>query len=104
MANDVKKTLIERIKNSRYFAIQLDETTDVADLANLLVYVRYEYDGVAQEDFLFCKSLETRTTSEQIFQLLNKFIQEHGLDWTLQDCVHKGMHTHHIKLKSSHWS
>ncbi|XP_060782686.1 zinc finger BED domain-containing protein 5-like [Neoarius graeffei] len=63
MADDVKKTLIERIKNSRYFAIQLDETTDVADLANLL----------------------TRTTSEQIFQLLNKFIQEHGLDW--EKCV-----------------
>lgn len=81
MADDVKKTLIERIKNSRYFAIQLDETTDVADLANLLVYVRYEYDGVAQEDFMFCKSLETITTAEHIFQLLNAFIQEHGLDW-----------------------
>nr|XP_033478812.1 zinc finger BED domain-containing protein 5-like [Epinephelus lanceolatus]XP_033478814.1 zinc finger BED domain-containing protein 5-like [Epinephelus lanceolatus]XP_033478816.1 zinc finger BED domain-containing protein 5-like [Epinephelus lanceolatus] len=55
MADDVKKTLIERIKNSRYFAIQLDETTDVANLANLLVYVRYEYDGAAQEDFMFCQ-------------------------------------------------
>ena len=85
MAGDVKNTLIERIKNSRYFAIQLDETTDVADLANLLVYVRYEYDGAAQEDFVFCQSLETRTTAEHIFQVLNMFIQENGLDW--KKCV-----------------
>uniref|UniRef100_A0A3B4TIW1 Uncharacterized protein n=1 Tax=Seriola dumerili TaxID=41447 RepID=A0A3B4TIW1_SERDU len=85
MAGDVKNTLIECIKNSRYFAIQLDETTDVADLANLLVYVRYEYDGAAQEDFMFCQSLETRTTAEHIFQVLNAFIQENRLDW--KKCV-----------------
>lgn len=30
---------------------------------------------------MFCKSLETITTAEHIFQLLNAFIQEHGLDW-----------------------
>ena len=47
MADDDKNTLTERIKSSRYYSIQLDETTDVADLANLLVYVRYEYDGTA---------------------------------------------------------
>ncbi len=87
MADDVKNTLIERIKNSRYFAIQLDETTDVADLANLLVYVRYEYhhDGAAQEDFMFCQSLETRTAAEHIFQVLDAFIQENSLDW--KKCV-----------------
>ena len=36
MADDVKNILIERIKRSRYYSIQLDETTDVANLANLL--------------------------------------------------------------------
>ena len=40
MADDVKNILIERIKRSRYYSIQLDETTDAANLANLLVYVR----------------------------------------------------------------
>ena len=85
MADDVKNTLIKRIKSSRYYSIQLDETTDVADLANLLVYVRYEYDGAAQEDFLFCKPLETRTTAADIFNLLCTFFQENGLDWKM--CV-----------------
>uniref|UniRef100_A0AAV2LJR0 Transposase n=2 Tax=Knipowitschia caucasica TaxID=637954 RepID=A0AAV2LJR0_KNICA len=39
----------------------------------------------AQEDILFCQSLETRTTAEHIFQLLNAFIHENGLDW--KKCV-----------------
>ncbi|KAJ4945773.1 hypothetical protein JOQ06_023451 [Pogonophryne albipinna] len=85
MAEDVKNTLIERIKSSSYYSIQLDETTDVADLANLMVYVRYEHDGAAQEDFLFCQPLETRTTAEHIFQLLDAFVQENGLEW--KKCV-----------------
>ena len=81
MAEDVKKTLIERIKSSSYYSIQLDETTDVADLANLIVYVGYEHDGAAQEDFLFCQPLETRATAEHIFQLLDAFVQGNGLEW-----------------------
>ncbi|XP_059362102.1 zinc finger BED domain-containing protein 5 [Carassius carassius] len=85
MADDVKKTLIERIQSSQYFAIQLDKNTDVTDLANLLVYVRYEKDGSAHEDFMFCQSLGTRTTAEHIFQVLDAFIQENGLDW--KKCV-----------------
>uniref|UniRef100_A0A3Q1GCF7 C2H2-type domain-containing protein n=1 Tax=Acanthochromis polyacanthus TaxID=80966 RepID=A0A3Q1GCF7_9TELE len=82
LSNDTVSRLVERIKSSRYYAIQLDETTDVADLANLLVYVRYECGDAAQEDFLFCRSLETRTTAEHIFQLLDAFVTENGLDWS----------------------
>ncbi|KAJ3594232.1 hypothetical protein NHX12_006563 [Muraenolepis orangiensis] len=52
IADDVKKTLIERIKSGRYYSIRLEETTNVADLANLTVYIRYEHDGAPQEDFL----------------------------------------------------
>ena len=48
--------LIDRIARSQYYSIQLDETTDVADLANLLVYFRYEYDGASHEDFTFFHS------------------------------------------------
>uniref|UniRef100_A0A672FBK0 C2H2-type domain-containing protein n=1 Tax=Salarias fasciatus TaxID=181472 RepID=A0A672FBK0_SALFA len=100
MSEDVKNTLIERIKGSRYYAIQLDETTDVADLANLLVYVRYECDSAAQEDFLFCQSLETRTTAEHIFQLLDAFVKENGLDWS--KCV--GVCTDGARAMTGHHS
>ncbi len=41
MANNVKKQLLANIMQSQYYALQLDETTDVAGLAQLLTYVRY---------------------------------------------------------------
>ncbi|MBN3317429.1 ZBED5 protein, partial [Atractosteus spatula] len=79
MVDDIKSTLVERIKMSRCFSLQLDES--VVDLANSLVYVQYEFEGTSHEDFLFCKPLPTRITGEHLFQLLNEFIEENGIDW-----------------------
>ncbi|MBN3310116.1 ZBED5 protein, partial [Amia calva] len=67
MVHDVRSALKERIKMSRCFLLQLDESTDVADLANLQVYIRYGFEGMSHEDFLFCKPLPTRTIQESIF-------------------------------------
>ena len=37
------------------------------------------------EDFLFCKPLEGRTTSVEIFKVLNNFIEQNGISW--EKCV-----------------
>ncbi|MBN3323682.1 SCND3 protein, partial [Atractosteus spatula] len=79
MADDIKSTLIERVKMIRCFSLQLDES--VVDWANSLISVRYEFEGTSHKDFLFCKPLPTGTTGEHIFQLLNEFIEENGIDW-----------------------
>jgi hypothetical protein len=49
----------------------LDKSTDVANLAVLLVFVRCinEDTGIAEEELLFCRSLKERTTGEDIFNL-----------------------------------
>ena len=62
IAGDVFKQLLLRIQASEFYALQLDESTDVAGLAQLLVYVHYVYGGSIKEDNLFCKPLEPRTT------------------------------------------
>ena len=67
MAEDVLKQLLLRIQASEFYALQLDESTEVAGLAQLLVYVRYVYGGSIKEDILFCKPLEPRTTGEDLF-------------------------------------
>nr|XP_006005906.1 PREDICTED: zinc finger BED domain-containing protein 5-like [Latimeria chalumnae] len=82
MANDVLTQLTNRVISSQYFALQLDESTDMAGLAHLLVYVRYIYEGAIQEDILFCQSLPTRTTAEEIFRLLDSFINQHDIVWS----------------------
>lgn len=67
LACEVKKILIQRIQKSRYFAIQLDESTDITNFAQLMTYVRYEHEQAVEEEFLFCESLAERTTANEIF-------------------------------------
>ena len=85
MAEDVLKQLLRRVRASEFYALQLDESTDVAGLAHVLVYVRYIHEGTIKEDMLFCKSLEKRATGEDIFKMLDTFVTSNGLMWT--QCV-----------------
>ena len=85
MADYSKSQLVRRMAESPFFAIQLDESTDVTNFPQLLVYVRYIYDFEMIEDFLFCKPLEGRTTSVEIFKVLNDFIEQNGILW--EKCV-----------------
>ena len=81
MPGDVLKQLLLCIQASELYALQLDESTEVAGLAQLLVYVRYIYGRSIKEDILFCKPLETRTTWEDIFKVLDSFVTSNGLWW-----------------------
>ena len=45
MAGDVLKQLLLRIQARELYELQLDELTDVAGLAQLLVYICYVYGG-----------------------------------------------------------
>jgi hypothetical protein len=43
-SEDIKEHLLIRIKCSPKFALQIDDSTDVAGLAQLLVFVRYCFE------------------------------------------------------------
>uniref|UniRef100_A0A9J7Z8E8 DUF4371 domain-containing protein n=1 Tax=Cyprinus carpio carpio TaxID=630221 RepID=A0A9J7Z8E8_CYPCA len=81
MSDDIECQLVERIKASPYFAIQLDESTDISNSALLLVFVRYCMDSNLCEDLLFCKELPTRTAADNVMHCLNEYFTEKGLDW-----------------------
>jgi hypothetical protein len=62
----------------------LDESADVANLAILLVFVRYiKEDTCITEELLFCRPLKERTTGEDtsVFNLTNAFV-ENEMDWS----------------------
>src|SRR4029434_5004097 len=80
MSSDIKEQQIDYIQISPYYALQLDEPTDFAGQAQLLTYVRYVREKEI-EDILFCRPLQTRTTGEAIFNVLDSFIQDSGLGW-----------------------
>jgi hypothetical protein len=85
MAYDTKEQLVRRIRGSPCFGIQLDESTDVAGLAQLIVFVRGIFQDEVFEDFLFRKTLKTSTKSEDIFKLLDSFFSKHQFEW--KNCV-----------------
>lgn len=52
MADDIENQVITMVKNSPFYSIQLDESTDVSNKALLLCFVRVEYGGGLQEELL----------------------------------------------------
>ncbi|XP_029655453.1 protein FAM200B-like [Octopus sinensis] len=75
--------VVEQIKTSCHqnFAIQVDESTDVANCAQLIIFARYVYDGDFKEEFLFSYSLESTTKGEDIFQTISMVFDSVGLSW-----------------------
>jgi hypothetical protein len=74
MACDIEAQLIEHLKLAKYFSLQLDESTDIANLAILMVYVRYQYKDDLKEEYFFSTSLPTNTTSSEIFKAVHDYI------------------------------
>jgi hypothetical protein len=81
MASNVKEWLIEKVKAIKYYFIQLDESTDVSNMTNLLTFIRFEDEESVKEELLFCETLLGRTTSNGIFKQLDQFMKVHGIEW-----------------------
>ncbi|XP_069059658.1 zinc finger BED domain-containing protein 5-like [Pleurodeles waltl] len=84
MSEDIHGQLIARLKSS-WFALQLDEATDLSKAAHLIAYVRYCYKTVILEVFLLCKPIKGRATASDLFDIINDFLGLHGLKW--KNCV-----------------
>ena len=88
IASDIVMQVIEQIKLTKMFALQLDESTDVSGEAQVIVFVRYQDCSDIRENILFCQNLQSRTTGEELFKVIDKFFAEGGIlwDWCLSVC------------------
>jgi hypothetical protein len=59
-SHDVEDVLCEILKNTNS-ALQVDESTDITNKAQLLAFVRFENEGEILEDFCCCKELPETT-------------------------------------------
>ncbi|XP_016656127.1 zinc finger BED domain-containing protein 5-like [Acyrthosiphon pisum] len=80
MSQWTEDELIQRVRKSSFFSLQLDESTDVQGLCHLLVFIRYIWNNGPHEDMLFCEPI-IRGTSEEIFNTLDSYVNKKGLDW-----------------------
>ncbi len=83
ISKNILSQLIQKVKNSvfKFFSIQLDETTDVSNCAQLCVFIRYINIDHFEDEFLFCETLNTRTTSIEIFKKVDEFFIKNDLHW-----------------------
>ena len=84
ISKDLLKQLVVKLKKSPAYGLQLDETTDISDDQQLIVYCRF-VDAEAKttvEHYLCCVKVGVSATAQSMFDKLNEFIEEHDLDWT----------------------
>ena len=80
IGQDIMCQLNDRVKR-KIFALQLDESTDVSGLAQLVVFFRYIANGKPEEDLLMYASLLGTCTGEDIFSAAEMRLKNDGLSW-----------------------
>jgi hypothetical protein len=82
MANDIEEQIIDKIKCSPYFALQCDESTDVSQCCQLLVFIRFLNDNnTFKEELLFSQKLETTSQGTDVMDAISQYLEKHGLMW-----------------------
>lgn len=78
----MEEKLILQLQECTFFSLQLDESTDVTNIAQLLAFTWLDYHDDTIEEFLFCKPLTSNATAENIFNIVDGYLSEIGLPWS----------------------
>lgn len=73
------QVVADLISSPAKFSLELDEATDVSNLSQIAVFVRYVKDDMIKEDFSFCKPLTTTTKAAEVKKLVDDFFRENNL-------------------------
>ena len=94
MSTDIneQEQVITEVQGSKYgFALQLDESTDVSNCAQLLVYVHYAINDAIGSELLLINEMRTITKEEDVFELVDNFFKKNDLQRTkLVGCTTEG--------------
>ena len=87
MTEDIHHQLIKKIKTSKIYALQLDESTDIVGSALLLIYIRYiDWDeNEIKEEFLNCLEIKGHTSAHDIFSTISDYFE--NIDLKMTDCI-----------------
>ena len=76
MSGDIADQVMVGVKDSKFgFAIQLDESTDVAKYSQLLVYVRFIQNYTVKTELMLNQELAASTKGKNVFNVLADFLK-----------------------------
>lgn len=77
MADDLTQQLWKDIADCQCFSLQLDESTDLSDTAQLCIFIRMVFkDMTAKEELLTMLPMKEHTRGEDIFQTFKNFVDK----------------------------
>ena len=76
--------MIEELRISNHkISLQLDESTDISNCCQLMVFVKYIKDGEIKEEFLFCRTLKSTSKGLDIYNILNHYFHTKQLNFDM---------------------
>ena len=92
MSDDISDQVTTAVKASKYgFAMQLDESTDVSNCSQLLVYVRFTENDIVKTELLMSNEVPGTTKGKDIYDIVDEFFQKNSLEWSkLVGCTTDG--------------
>ena len=80
MSADIESTVLEKMRISGKFALQLDESTDISGYAQLLANVRWT-EPSSEKTSCFARYCQKKTTGDEIFRVASEYLEQGGLTW-----------------------
>ena len=76
MGDNLVQQLAKDIDCCECFSLQMDESTDITDKAQLCIFIRMVHDMTAKEELLTVLHMNAHTRGEDIFQIFKTFIDK----------------------------
>lgn len=81
ISNEIVMTLRDQIKDFKCYSLAFDESTDITDTSQLVVYIRGITESFqVKQEMLNLIGLKCTTKGEDIFQAVKKCLSDNGLD------------------------
>uniref|UniRef100_A0A834RDR4 Zinc finger BED domain-containing protein 5 n=1 Tax=Sarcoptes scabiei TaxID=52283 RepID=A0A834RDR4_SARSC len=84
MGENLNTQLIEKLRGKE-FSLLIDDSRESEKDARFICYVRFIDEELIVEDLFFCVNITLTSSSHELFEVLDKYIDGNGLDWT--SCV-----------------
>ena len=81
MSDNISDQVTTAVRASKYgFAMQLDESTDVTNCGQLLVYVRFTENDIVKTELFVSKEVSGTSKGKNIFNIVAEFFKKNDLE------------------------